>query len=508
MAAAEKINADERDRSHTLDSKSLIRSALEKGLVCSVVNPNNDENDVAQYVANASKRADIICLDWQMNDNDDGVLATKIIEEILKIDEEIGGRLRLIAIYTGEPRRDDILGLIANRINEDREEQDELVARDDVLVNSSGLRLAWRQKSLGNTNLPHAISEEQLPGELLTEFAQLSEGLLSNVALATISAMRDTTHHVLSKFTSELDGPFLHHRALLDKKTDSMDYAVSIIMSALKSEVDKSQITSKFTTKDAVRHRVEFMASAGDAFTLRYPQGGGEKEFHLSSEDVLEIVEEGPIQWTQNSAEEAMQRLENQQNAKPSKKIFKYHFSSVFSSDLAASQNSKMHFSFLTNSTSSELSKIHLKMAPKLDLGSVIHSEETGYLLCLQATCDTVRGAGLFFFIPLEVLETDQPDIVVPHCDNAKKPQYVGLSIPTKCYTKSRSLDFGAIDDDIGHITIVYDRYRKKYYVTDALNQEYRWLANLKYKRALRIAQSVSCEISRVGFDEFEPFKK
>ncbi|WP_211254188.1 hypothetical protein, partial [Pseudosulfitobacter pseudonitzschiae] len=53
-----------------------------------------------------------------------------------------------------------------------------------------------------------------------------------------------------------------------------------------------------------------------------------------------------------------------------------------------------------------------------------------------------------------------------------------------------------------------YDEQREIYHVSDANNTDYRWLANLKYKRALRIAQNMSQEISRIGFDEFEPFRK
>lgn len=511
VAAAKKVDQKpEAQRSHPLDAKGLIKSALDLGLVCSVVNPTGDEGSVAKSVAKASLRADIVSLDWHMNDGDDGELASEIIQEILRGDEAIGGRLRLIAIYTGNKDQGAILKKIAERLNAAEEIAGNVTETGDVLTNSSGLRIIWREKSMGNEKLANAVSETQLPKELLKAFSELSNGLLSNVALATISSMRDTTHHVLSKFSSELDGPFFHHRALLNNSSDSMEYAVSVVMSALKSEVDKSKVTSKYTTVDAIKRRLSQMPQSPENFTLRYSKKDQKKEFKLHIDDVISIMERGFSAWPDQDKQAAVGRQQDKQaSPMPSKDAFSKSFSTLFCDTIETAISSMRQFSFLTNSQSSELSMVHRKAPPKLGLGSVIFSDaDGGYFLCLQATCDTVRGAGLFFFVPLEVVDSDTPDIVVPHGKNGALINYVGLSVPPKCYTKSLCLDFGVINDAIGHIPICYDEQREIYHVPDANNTDYRWLANLKYKRALRIAQNMSQEISRIGFDEFEPFRK
>lgn len=511
VAAAKKVDQKpEAQRSHPLDAKGLIKSALDLGLVCSVVNPTGDEGSVAKSVAKASLRADIVSLDWHMNHGDDGQLASEIIQEILRGDEAIGGRLRLIAIYTGNKDQGAILKKIAERLNAAKEIAGNVTNTGDVLTNSSGLRIIWREKSMGNEKLADAVSETQLPKELLKAFSELSNGLLSNVALATISSMRDTTHHVLSKFSPELDGPFFHHRALLKNSSDSMDYAVSVVMSALKSEVDKSKVTSQYTTVDAIKRRLSQMPQSPENFTLRYSKKDQEKEFKLNIDDVISIMERGFSAWPDQDKQAAVGRQQDKQaSPMPPKDAFSKSFSTLFCDTIEKAKFSMRQFSFLTNSQSSELSMVHRKAPPKLGLGSVIFSDAGGgYFLCLQATCDTVRGAGLFFFVPLEVVESDTPDIVVPHGRNEAAINYVGLSVPPKCYTKSLSLDFGVINDAIGHIPICYDEQREIYHVPDANNTDYRWLANLKYKRALRIAQNMSQEISRIGFDEFEPFRK
>ena len=81
-----------------MNQKALIDSALKLGLVCAVVKPEREQN-IAKSVAKAAERADIVSLDWQMND--DGDKALSIIDEIMRRDKKRGGRLRLIAIYTG-----------------------------------------------------------------------------------------------------------------------------------------------------------------------------------------------------------------------------------------------------------------------------------------------------------------------------------------------------------------------------------------------------------------------
>ncbi|TLP42692.1 hypothetical protein FDK21_19460 [Cohaesibacter sp. CAU 1516] len=506
VAAAQKESQKpEAKRSHPLDAKGLIKSALDLGMVCSVVNPTGDEISVAESVAKASLRADIVALDWHMNDGDDGELASEIIKEILRGDQDIGGRLRLIAIYTGNKNRDDILDKIAHRINAASEISETVVKNEEVLSNSAGLRLVWIEKSMGNEKLEGAVSEVQLPNKLLKSFAELSSGLLSNVALATISAIRDSTHHVLSKFSSDLDGPFFHHRALLENSSDSMDYAVSIVMSAMKSEVNKSQVAEKYATLDAIKRRLE--AAGTHNFVLRYMKNGVEKQFHFSLDEILTIIESKENNWPKEILNSAKIRIENNSNAKPSQANFKSDFTTVFASSRDEANQAMMRFSFLSTSNSSELSKVSRNAQPKLGLGSVLYSEKSGYLLCLQASCDAARGDGLFFFVPLEIAQSS-PHVVVPHLNSKGEPNYIGLAVPSNCYTKSLTINFGKIDPDNGGVPIKFDAEKNIFHVLCDENNDFRWLANLKYKRALRISQDVSQQMSRIGFDEFEPYRK
>ena len=93
--------------------------------------------------------------------------------------------------------------------------------------------------------LIHAISkktvlEDQLPSLVITDFAEMIEGLLPNVAMSGLAALRERTHHVLRQFDATLDPAYLGHRTLLPDPNDAEDHLVfalgSEILSILKDD--------------------------------------------------------------------------------------------------------------------------------------------------------------------------------------------------------------------------------------------------------------------------------
>src|SRR5690242_13720478 len=58
---------------HALDTEKLVDAAMGLGLICSVVRPPKGRSIKAQ-VGIAAKRADIVCLDWELH-SDGGVSA-------------------------------------------------------------------------------------------------------------------------------------------------------------------------------------------------------------------------------------------------------------------------------------------------------------------------------------------------------------------------------------------------------------------------------------------------
>ena len=116
------------------------------------------------------------------------------------------------------------------------------------------------------------VSEGELPERLQSEYAKLSEGLLSNVALATMGAIRASSHHVLSKFVGVMDGPYFHHRATLSSPEDAEEYAVNVVLSEVKAAVNKRLVAARYASSDAIDARIAELAGDNGSLTLVYTE--------------------------------------------------------------------------------------------------------------------------------------------------------------------------------------------------------------------------------------------
>ena len=409
-----------------------------------------------------------------------------------------GGRLRLIAIYTGVRERDRILEKIVSAIPEETKNSSKIEIASGNIVSASGLRIVWLFKG-GGTQLAGQLAEHQVEQNLLAErlqreFSKLSQGLLANVALATIAALRDATHHALGKFTGQMDGPYFHHRTLLKDPREAQDYAVAVVLSELKNAVDRQEVGDQFAGSDAIEKRVKEMASCMPKFAIKFQEKGNDLEREVSKEKLVEMICKG------------RDAVPNP-NGFPRKNLVKDNFTSIFEPDRCSGREAMMKFASLTGVRSHAGSNLHGK-TPRLVLGSIIHCDTRGYLLCLQASCDTVRvqdGRG-FFFVPVKECQS-KPDQIVPY-DDGNSLRFLGLKTENSAYTKAVILKFSANGPgDGGFVRASPGKRESEYWFTDIDGAKYQWIANLKARRAMRAAQQVSQQLSRIGFDEFEPFR-
>lgn len=487
---------------HALDTDALVMSAMSLGLVCSIVRPPKSRSIKAQ-VGEAARKADIVCLDWEIH-NDSGDAATSMIVEIIRSDEKRNGRLRLIAIYTGDTGNAEILKKVFEAIPQKYRERHK-VQRDAVRIQSDhGLRIVCLFKThglqLADVRKERQVSEEQLPERLLKEFAALAGGLLSNVALATIASIRNSTHHVLAKMTSSMDGPYFHHRALVVAAPEAEEYGVDVVLSDLKSAVDKTDVAQRFAGSGAIAARIREIAGESSTLPLIYGKGAAPQQFDVDVADAIKIVVEG------NTAAHATIVKAN----KPAAKEFRKRLSSLFAAEPAKAQAAMLEFALLTGVRAHPGSHLYRegKKVPQLGLGSVVVTDQKQYLMCLQASCDSVRlkKHADFLFVPL-VPSDDSPEVVIPVLGSRGAIQFVGLCTPAVAYAQSRSIRFEA--DDKSH-TVLAERLPKRrgLFFRSSDGTKYKWLADLKQRRALRAAQKVGQSLGRLGFDEFEPFRQ
>jgi hypothetical protein len=487
---------------HALDTETLVAAAMELGLVCSIVRPPKTLSIKAQ-VGEAARRADIVCLDWEIH-NDGGDAATSMIVEIVRADERRNGRLRLIAIYTGDTSNNKILEKVFEAIPQSYRERYKL-DRDAIRIESNhGLRIVCLFKAhgvqLADARKERQVREKNLPERLLQEFALLAGGLLSNVALATIASIRNSTHHVLAKMTSAMDGPYFHHRAVVAAAPEAEEYGVDVVLSDLKSAVDKTDVAQKFAGAAAITARIHEIA--GESPTLRLIHGKVEspQQFDVDVKDAIKIVVEG------NSVAHGTISTPN----KPGIKVFRKEISSLFCTDPGKARAAMLEFALLTGVRAHPGSHLYRegKKVPQLGLGSVVATDKKHYFLCLQASCDSVRltKSSAFLFIPL-VTSSETPEVVVPVLGRGGAVHCIGLSSPATAYAESRSIRF---EPNAKSRTVVAAKVtgRRGLFFLSVDGTLYRWVADLKQRRALRAAQKLGQSLGRLGFDEFEPFRQ
>ena len=512
---------DEQDKTrdtngYPFDAKSLIDRAMDLGLICSVLRPEKEDN-FRDRVVTAARVADIVCLDWEIY-GDSGEAASKIIGGILQEDDKQNGRLRLIAIYTGDiTNQDTILDKIFAEIPKDIRKTQSFSKGSFEIESESGVRIVCLFKKHGVRLDPSVnesqVSEADLPKRLQSEFARLSEGLLSNAALATIASIRDSTHHVLSKFAGQMDGPFFHHRALIDNPEDAEEYAVNIILSELKGAVDKQGIGKDHAGPEAIAARIQELAAGfGDAGTLKFHYGGSAnpKIYDLEVGHAIKIASEGV----------GILRSLKMKNPSPKNKDFEKNFSSLFADNLQNTSAQMHQFAALTGVQTypgSYLCQLDMWF-PKLGLGTIVRKcNDESYLLCLQASCDSVRieGAENFLFVRLEENDEnpnndknrDHVHVVPIPLDNAEGFGYIGLKTASESYRATCTINFSACKNT-QTVNAKKNKNGTGFFFRDSKKKKYLWVADLKRRRALRTAQDLGQKMGRLGFDEFEPYRK
>jgi len=487
---------------HALDTEQLVSAAMELGLICSVIRPPKGKSITAQ-VGSAAKRADIVCLDWELHE-DGGNSATQIITEIARSDQRRNGRLRLIAIYTGDMNNNQILEKVFNAFSKSYRTRFEL-KRDAIRIESNhGLRIVCLFKAhgvqLADARKDRQVKEIDLPERLQKEFALLAGGLLSNVALATIASIRDSTHHVLAKMTEPMDAPYFHHRAILPMVSDAEEYSVDVVLSDLKSAVDKRGVAQKYAGPDAIAARIREIAQDAPTLRLRYEASGADADFEVTVDDAIKLITEGNL--VAHAKIPAAKR--------PSVKLFRNEMSTLFTKDSDSAHCAMRQFAVLTGVRAHPGRHLYKDggKRPQLGLGTVLRNRKGAYFLCLQASCDSVRvkKRSAFLFVPLHSTD-EKADHFVPVLGRSGKVEYVGLAAPATAYAQGLSVLF---DPDSKTQTVLANKLRKRrgLFFTDANGEIYRWVADLKQRRALRTAQKLGQSLGRLGFDEFEPFRK
>ena len=465
----------DRPPGNSLDAQALINSFAGYGMVCAVLTPWKDL-DGDDATVNASRRADIVILDWHLGDQ--GQRATRIIRQIATEDAASAGRLRLFAIYTAERNLNGICDRLATELPAFKKRGS---SPSPYLV-ADHARILFIAK--GRTSKAvGSVGEADLPDRLIDEFAEIGKGLLANVAFGSIAAIRRDTHQLLVRFHSGLDAPFVSHRILLETPEDAEQYALDLLSSELAVLLTDSDAGPRFAGKEAIRALLTELTSGGRQLRLMTRKDSEADPQALSVDQLMHLVEHGPT---------GLSKVYGHQVGNNQMDQLHHRVELLLADDLEAGRAGHREFARLS-SRAREKALVPANYRAKLDLGSVVRLDRC-YLLCIQPRCDAVRldGPTRFIFAPL--LESDSAfDLIVK--DGQADEIFLKLD---ESAARLRHYTFEPDPDTRTVLTSSGDSFN------DVEGRAFGWVCDLRAPIARRFVQRIAASLSRIALDEFE----
>jgi hypothetical protein len=144
--------------------------------------------------------------------------------------------------------------------------------------------------------------------------------------------------------------------------------------------------------------------------------------------------------------------------------------------------------------------------SPRLTLGTIIQGQRTKkYWICVQQKCDSVRlddKPRRFLFLPLTISkENCKFNVVIP-----EEASYIKVKVDLSTHSL-RTIKFTGNKD--GSVFArkygkSHDYYFIQYYKVKKVDENFKWILDLKDAHAQRISNSYAAKFSRVGLDESE----
>lgn len=531
------------DFSHLLDAKLLIDGFSDSRIVCSVICPGKDEAQAVERAIKVAVTADIVVVDWML-DKVEGEAGSKrardIIKGIIEKDIESRGRLRLIAVYTAEDSPVTVLDHLFDHIKDMAFPHDKIkISKDEKTrsIRNSHLKITVLSKptvkgQAGICPIPFV----ELPGKLLDLFCDLNLGLLPSVALHSIAAIREETHHLLAVLHGKLDPALVGHRCLLLHPEDAEEFCDDLISGELRSILSMKQIGSSYADKTANKRWI------GNKIMPDVPHKY--KSFNLTREQAFSLVENGdkaiPKVLSEIKADWLRHKLEDKPDHKDADgqaieiekaterilsegasaaKFYKVPdelgekiIPQLLDGSEATGEQINLDFSRLC-SLKRETFGLRTPVegwTPRLTLGTILQLREDAkdtFLICLQPRCDSVRlekdKVWKFPFLVLEEVK-GKLNVVIKAFDEDFKPVDKKLFYEPKPRNQI-VYEFRSVNGDA--IASTNDGGVFKFKNEDIIAEnvkEFWWVADLKDFVAQKIADEMSTRVGSVGLDEYE----
>lgn len=491
---------------NSFDALKITQSFAKSKKVCAVYQPQSTQ-DIEDFKI-ISNKADVIVLDWEINfpktvqpgneeDDDDheaGLYTKAIIRHSLFDNDALKESTKIIVVYTGDYA---LLKSIVNDIYKEVFNKDPnfVLDEDNLCVYYSSFKVIVRAKKteINNQTNKHyelfMVSYEDMPNFILNQFAELTTGLLPNFALLSLTTLRNNSSKILRLFSKEMDSAYLGHKSIIPKQEDSEDLLIELFGDSVKDLLSYTNLNRRIAAdiEDWIDSNV--LAEEFEHNNKKYNKNLDVIKALLSSKEE-DARKRFTLVLTGAHGEVKNHFLDN-----PTK-IFTNNL------DLINVEKQNKNFAKLTHHKSLFIPK---EIEPKLTLGSLIKStKEDKYYICIQQKCDSVRinknTERKFLFLPLSVVSKENKGKfdLITNSDIELKKDRSSFSIRTIKFCSNNDLGIiKAVKNEAGKYI-----FNQKY--TEATDEQFEWILDLKDLHAQRIVMDYTNSLSRVGLDESE----
>lgn len=481
----------------------------QKGKLCTIFAPTN-EKDLDNCMPLFAK-SDVIVLDWYLdlssanqakNDDEDadeeeprGHYTTKLIKAI--VDDAKDEKLKLIIVYTGETDLSGITTTIYKHIGGKNS-----FKKKECCIFTSNIVILIRAKYSSEDQYKHlknlktkVVKNEDLPDIIVTEYANLIKGLVSNFALSAIAAIRENTSRILNVYSPRLDAAYLGHKIALPNPDDAKLLLIKLFGESITDLISSIDID----TNDWIKLWTYSHYSRPSSVEIKG------KNIEINRSIIMQLIQSHEKRFDDlGSFIKSCFRPTQLSNAILNE-ILK-NGSSLFQHIEKDPHQSNLKFAKLTHHKNLFRP---LSIRPYLTLGTIVRLKqdkkdyiEYYYYLCIQQRCDSSRitnSERRFLFLPLSSKGKKGDHRIIINSQ-------LHLSIKVSSYDIKTIRFFANPDKKIVEAISIKDKitHEKRYVFKSIYNEEYEWVLDLKEAHAQRIVNEYCATLSRVGLDESE----
>lgn len=507
-------------------TEAVVEGFADLGIYCAVLKPTPGQRQSDERRVGAlAGRADIVILDWVLRPNpelhgtSDDIERTSVgfIRDIVVGDLKEGGRTRLICIYTGEIDAVGILDVVSSAIGE-ATSQSVIPDREGRRIDVGATRILILGKERGvPAQTIESVSTQDLPDRIVDEFTEFAvSGLLREVALESLSAVRDESHRLLRRFEGDLDPALISHRSATSP-ADADQFARNLVGSELASIILAADVSGALV--DArINEYIDLTLGVGESQLYWNGFGKSAADAVTFERSITELA-------LKNGIDSNQQIIGNGKKLAATVSRTSLLFSGTPDEIRSNSKRIDTKFSVLSAFARDAAYEGGASHPPRLQLGVVLEVEslasdthETEPVIASQASRDRHRGdepRRRDYWVCLQPLcdsvRLEQPTRFPMLRLDAAKDQFNylifadGAPLALKhAGSRLRDVALPRFTPSAESRTVRGEWNGADWLFVDADSVVFRWVGSLRLDKAHKVLHSVVNTAGRIGIDEFD----